>query len=420
MRRLIAATIAAAALVGATVVASSPSDAPVETYIVQPGDNFYAIADKIAPDADRGEVAVYLQRANGWEQGDPFHSGLILHYAPTDSAFAATTTTVVPVTTTTVPPTTTTEPPPTTTTDAPTTTTEATTTTTVAPSGGFVATFDTPADFYDRFDYGFSGQDPATNKNSDRLVSWLGDHDESCGGPTTQRVVDIDADVPDWDTFGRSYQDFDPMFWHCRQHLMTGLVTVGYSIAWFSPKGYFENVQRVCWDTNLNEMSSRQWTQVLFVSPTDAEAYPSDRGSGGFDLGFTNPTFRDQPGSPSTGILPVDDTLAGLKVEQGGYFGWFQNADEWTTDWNPSQPVHGFYDKAPRFQHCIEQLDADTVRFTQERPNDGLQQIDVPGQIPQGPVRVVFQDDNYNGPKGDRYTPEANTWHWDNIIIDVD
>ena len=28
----------------------------------------------------------------------------------------------------------------------------------------------------------------------------------------------------------------------------------------------------------------------------------------------------------------------------------------------------------------------------------------MPGQIPQGAVRVVFQDDNYDPPKDDRYS----------------
>ena len=43
----------------------------------------------------------------------------------------------------------------------------------------------------------------------------------------------------------------------------------------------------------------------------------------------------------------------------------------------------------------------------------------MPGQIPQHPVRVVFQDDNYDPPKDDDYNPNVLTWHWDNIHIEA-
>lgn len=423
MKKFIVAALAVAALAtGVAVLAEGPGDVPVDHYTIQAGDTLTAIA------ADKGVTVNAIRQANPW-MGNPnnIQAGWVLHIptvtTPPTTTTAATTSTTVPPTTTVQATTTTTAPPPTTTTTttvAPTTTTTpATTTTTSTPPqpGGFVATFDAPADFYDRFDYGFSGLDPATNGNSDRIVTWLGDHDTACGDPTTSRVIDIDADVSD--PMGRTYADFDPLFWWCRQHIMTGVDIVGYNIAWFSPKGYFENVNRVCWDINLTEMSTRKWTQVLFVSPTDATAHPSARGSGGYDLGYTNPTFRGAPGTPSAEILPVAGDLAGLKVEQSGYFAWFENQDDWTTTWNPSQPVIGNYDKATRYEHCIEQINPTTLRFTQERPNDGFQQVDVPGVIPQGPVRVVFQDDNYNSPKGERYSPDRLTWHWDNIVIET-
>jgi hypothetical protein len=290
---------------------------------------------------------------------------------------------------------------------------------TSAATDAFMATFDTPAGFYDEFDYGLSGQDPASNWNPDRLVTWTGDHDEDCGAPTSLRTIDIDRDTRDLE--GGTVDDFDELFWWCREHVMTALNTVGYTIAWFSPKQYFSDISRVCWDLNVTEMSSRKWTQVLFVSEEDAMSHPTDRASGGFDLGFTNPIFRDTPGFPSTGILPRAGDLAGMQLQQRGYFGWFQDQDTWTTEAaGESQSIIGVTDKATRYRHCIEQLDADTIRFTQERPatHGGSQQVDVPGRIPQGPVRVVFQDDNYNGPKGELYDENANTWHWDNIVID--
>ncbi|NNE11572.1 MAG: hypothetical protein HKN41_04920 [Ilumatobacter sp.] len=290
---------------------------------------------------------------------------------------------------------------------------------TAAPSEGFVATFDTASDFYNRFDYGFSGFDPAANSNPDRIVSWRGDHDRACGAPTTSRTIDVDrnTNVP----LGGTVADFDEMFWWCRGHMMTAVDVVGYNIAWFAPRPYFTDISRVCWDVNLTQMSSRKWTQVLFVSETDATAHPSQRGSGGYDLGYTNPMFRGQPGTPSAEILPVAGDLAGLQVLNNGHFRWFENQDHWTTDQNSSQPVMGSTDKATRYTHCVEQLDPGTIRFTQERPasHGGFQQVDVPGTIPRGPVRVVFQDDNYNAPKGEHYDPNVLTWHWDNIVVET-
>jgi hypothetical protein len=286
-----------------------------------------------------------------------------------------------------------------------------------APSPGFTATFDSPSDFYDRFDYGFSGFDPSSNSNPDRLVSWTGDHDTACNGPTTNRTINIDRGTGG-DPLGYRYTDFDPMFWWCRGHMMTSVNAVGYNIAWFSPRPYFTDIVRVCWDINVTQMSSRKWHQVLFVSETDARAHPSQRGSGGYDLGYTNPMFRGQPGTPSAEILPVAGDLAGVQVLNRGHFGWFEGQDHWTVA-TSGQPINGVSDKAGRYTHCVEQLSPGTIRFTQERPasHGGFQQVDVPGTIPRGPVKVVFQDDNYNGPKGELYDPNANTWHWDNIVV---
>jgi hypothetical protein len=47
------------------------------------------------------------------------------------------------------------------------------------------------------------------------------------------------------------------------------------------------------------------------------------------------------------------------------------------------------------------------------------------GHIPQGQVKVVFEDDEYDGPKDSpaggqpdgRYDPNVLTWHWDNIQV---
>ena len=54
--------------------------------------------------------------------------------------------------------------------------------------------------------------------------------------------------------------------------------------------------------------------------------------------------------------------------------------------------------------------------MTQES-SQGTRTFDLPGQIPQDAVRVVFQDDNYDPVKDERYDENVLTWHWDNIEV---
>jgi len=278
----------------------------------------------------------------------------------------------------------------------------------------FEATFDSAADFYDRFDRGYSGFSPwEWNGGGDNgaITSFHGDHDEQCGPPTTSRTV----------TFGTAAEpDFSQVFWHCapggdpaKGHVMTGVDTLGYNIAWFSPRPVFTGVGEVCWDINVTAMSQRKWTQVLFVDVDDATRYPSVRGSGGYDLGYTSPDFRQT--APNTGIFPASGTLAGLK-DVAGTFSWFQDQDTWTEQFAGWPGVEGVTDKAARYQHCLTNQADGTVRVTQDTPS-GTRTVDLPGQIPQGPVKVVFQDDNYDPAKDERYDPNVVTWHWDNVRV---
>jgi hypothetical protein len=164
---------------------------------------------------------------------------------------------------------------------------------------------------------------------------------------------------------------------------------------------------------NVTAMSHRKWTQVLFVGLDDVTRYPSLRGSGGYDLGYTSPDFRQD--APNTGIFPAGGTLAGLK-NTAGTFAWFEDQDTWT-DVDAGWPgVEGVSDKATRYKHCLANQSGDTVRMTQDTPS-GTRVIDLPGQIPQEPVKVVFQDDNYDPGKDERYDPNVLTWHWDNVQV---
>ena len=143
----------------------------------------------------------------------------------------------------------------------------------------FEATFDTSTDFYDRFEYGFSGLSPLNTPGAPPVNEFHGDHNDACEAPTTARAVRY---VQNGDQL-----DYSQLFWHCapgndptKGHVMTGVDTLGYNIAWFSPKELFTNVNEVCWDINQTEMSARKWTQVMFVSEADSTRYPSHRGSG--------------------------------------------------------------------------------------------------------------------------------------------
>ena len=408
-RRIIASALVVGAVTAGTVVAvaSTPADAPVSSYVVQTGEGFYAIADEIAPDADRDVAAEYLARANGDTLADVIHPGRVLWYAPSAPELAPTTTTAPPTTTvppTTVPPTTvppTTVPP-----------------TTVPPAGDFVATFDTASDFYDRFDYGYSGIDSRLFPDPAAVV-YQGDHDEDCNGPTTSRTVDLSDEAG----------GFHNVFWHCQPggdpakgHVMTGVNTFNYNIAWFSPKQTFTNVTEVCWDLNFTNMSHRKWTQVLFVGMEDATHYPmpAERGTGGWDLGFTNPDFRTSGSGVSTGIDSWHGDLAGIVNLARSYFRAFDDAQGgWTTPGaNPSSGQDiAWLDKVSRFTTCVSRsATPGFIIVDQETPN-GPRTYELAGTIPTDEVRVVFQDDNYDGPKDGNHSPDRITWHWDNITI---
>ena len=214
--------------------------------------------------------------------------------------------------------------------------------------------------------------------------------------------------------------DFSQLFWHCapggdgaKGHIMTAVDTTGYNIAWFAPKPLFSNVSQVCWDINETLMSRRKWTQVVFVSASDAVRYPAGGptsdggvagGTGGFDLGYTNPDFRQDR---RTTVSSRRHTIAGFR-DLDGSANWFQNA-QWMTEFvGPTAPDREqTTDKAARFKHCLTNMPNNTVRFTKDTPSTGTVTRDLPGQIPQGAVRVVFQDDNYDPIKDDRYSADA-------------
>lgn len=295
--------------------------------------------------------------------------------------------------------------PPTTTTDVPTTTVAGTTTTvtptttpttTTPPSGaGFVETFDTP-DSLDRFDWAVhhAWTFGATKQQ------WPGDHNLACDDATTTRTVNNPT------TVGVTYAPdlrAGVVYW-CRQHMMTSFNTNHYAQVDFAPKPVITDVNRVCWDQNRTNLGSRHWTQLAVV-PLSTFTANNNR------LDYVSSRFS--PSGPGKyGLHPTDSTLLvefgrGKPRVQIGQAVQDINGLAWSAE----------SDRRVRYQHCV--VNTGTGLRIEIANGIGINTAEVynySGRIPSGPVRVIFQHDLYNPDKSPG-TPNAYTWHWDNITI---
>jgi hypothetical protein len=259
----------------------------------------------------------------------------------------------------------------------------------------FTARFETSEDFYDRFLRQVShGVEP--EETPDGIRTWSGDHDDHCAGPDTERVVAAD--------------DHDQMFWWCapggdatKGHVMTSMNTLGYSIVSFSPDETFTDVTKVCWDQNLTDLGGRKWTMMLVLPESEFEA--NDR-----RLDYVVPGFGNEGEPGGNQLIPSDDAL-GVKVMKGTMTTYIGREELGGTG-----SLFQVSDKAKRYRHCAEDVGNGMIRVTQDR-DDGTQSWDLPGAFPDGPVRVIFEDDNYDPPKDTPPVPTPFTWHWDNISI---
>jgi len=343
---------------------------------------------------------------------------------PTTTVEAATTT-IEPTTTTTEATTTTTEPATTTSTTTTTTTSTTTTTTTVAPTtttttppSGFVATFDTPLDFYDRFDT-YTGNyctDGTTCRPEDigpTVKQFPGSHNLACQAPPTTRTVTVGA-----------HSNF---FWWCAPggsttgHVMTGLNTSGYALVSFAPKQSFTDVREVCWDVSLADVGGGKWFNVVLVPEATYLTHPNTNprrvsdGEGPYRLDYVTPDFAAANGPGDFNIQDLG-TGAGAVVGVKSFRGTTQiyrgdlelafDADSWTA----------VSDESTRYRHCFRDNGNNTVTYEQSRASE-VQRVTTGGSFPDGAVRVIFQDDTYDADKHGgtgRYT-----WHWDNITVEV-
>jgi hypothetical protein len=284
-------------------------------------------------------------------------------------------------------------------------------------SGSWVATFDTPADFYDRFDtytgnYCTSGTDCRPENISNTIKQFQGTHSMACEAPPSKRTVDV--------------SDHDNLFWWCAPggaatgHLMTGLNASGYALVNFSPKQSFTNVRQVCWDMSLADLGGGKWANVVLVPEATYLSHPNTNprqvldGEGPFRLDYVTPNFVASNGPGDFNIQDLGSgagAVVGVKQFRGttqiyrGSNPIREDGDMWTAG----------ADESTRYRHCFRDNRNGTLTYTQQRAT-GLHTVTANGSFPTGPVRVILQDDTYDADKHGgtgRYT-----WHWDNISIE--
>jgi hypothetical protein len=298
------------------------------------------------------------------------------------------------------------------TTQAPTTTATPTTTTLppgTVPSGSaqFVQTFDGDTGmqtlergvFHRNVGYQEVGEAPVIWGDGNALHggSWTGDHDLTCGAPTTQRPLSSE----------RSNFGVDQVFYNCRDHMMTSMGdTDGYSITWFSPNQVFNSVRSVSVDVNLTDLGTRQWIKVGVVSDalynsTYGGAFPvgqvpgfllSDVGSSNLDARLAGPDrlVASWSGGASAGYpggLKIGNTKMGGSYTAGT-------------------------DKATRHPVTLTDNGNGTITWTV-----GPQSATATGRFPACPCRVVFYDHDYTPEKSESGYPVGFTFHWDNIVV---
>lgn len=287
---------------------------------------------------------------------------------------------------------------PPTTTVPPATTTSPSTTTTVAGGSGFVEPFDTLASL-DRFDFAVHH---AWTANATR-TSWSADHDIGCGGANTTRTIVNPT------TAGTTYYPgmIGPTSYWCHPaganpHLMTAFNTLHYAQVDFAPKPVLTDINRVCWDQSRTAMGSRHWTQLAVV-PLSTFTANNNR------LDYVASRFSPT-GPGKYGLHPVDETLLvefgkGVPRVQVGQQVFDSNGLAWNAGSN----------RTTRYQHCV--IDTGSGLRIEIGRDGGTEVFQRGGGIPDGPVKVIFQQDLYNPDKANDATG-AYTVHWDNILID--
>jgi len=255
----------------------------------------------------------------------------------------------------------------------------------------------------ERFD--FAIHHPVLFKEPIRI--WKGDHSLDCGPPPTTRDIQLPGDRRPGD--GKIYDlDTEQAVYWCAPggvgsgHLMTTFNTNGYAQIDFTPSQIFNDVRKVCWDQNMTDLGSRKWTQLVVVG-MDTFIENDQR------LDYVSPRIEDGPGSAATrlsGDTFMLEVIGGSSVVHTG-----RNSDANFRGYRNT-------DKRRRFTVCATDLENGVIEIEFERESTvEIRQLD--GAMPNGPARVIFQDDTYNAPKSPPRlnVPDPFTWHWDNIRV---
>ncbi len=413
-RRLGAAVLAAGMFCAGAFIApldAAPGPAP-STYVVEPGDSWVGIARKV------GIPAQVLVNANCdlgvLNAKCPLHPGRILFFFPTETT--PSTSTTVPQTatshdnsTTTMLASPTTTSPPASSSTSSTTTGSTSVPTTVVPAAGFTEAFTAEAGV-DRFDYQLH---TSSNGGVNTLISdtFIGEHDHTCGNPTTHRTIHGGIGSPDHLDVSDS-----ELVWYCapgddaaKGHMMTALDTADIATLSFSPKQTFTNVTQVCWDQNMNNLGEGKWLNVFVVPAADVATDG--------DLNYAAAT-----GLPFGGDLkpvPADAfQFSWIRGSTMAFAGYTQTMDFWKS-YAPGGMVPDGYagpggPSAPRFKVCLNS----GANMTIQRPDGTTDSRAIGTTFPTGEVKVIFQDASYN-PSKHEGSESYVTWHWDNIAVTV-
>jgi hypothetical protein len=266
-----------------------------------------------------------------------------------------------------------------------------------ASGSGFVETFDTPASL-DRFDW-------YLHKTSSHQADH-GAPDSACGHPDTSTRPVVGGDV-------RGDPVNDERYW-CDpagdpnvdgNHMMTSIDTGAVVDLNFSPKQVFTDVRKVCFETNHNNLEEGKWATFLIVH--------AER-------------VADNVFNLATGSGPdLDPELERLAADEFGFF-FFRGSGH---AFNGSTRIHESWgateanfdpSAAPRYTFCVEEISPTRLRFTRYYvSSQSYVTFESSGVFPDGPVRVIFQDANYNPTKHGGSAPAHLTWHWDDIVVEV-
>jgi hypothetical protein len=233
----------------------------------------------------------------------------------------------------------------------------------------------------------------------------FGDHDMNCGDPNATHR-DLKTANPDWHQY----------FWYCMPggnpaagHMMTGFDWTGYGIFSFSPNQVMNNVHKVCWSVNATDEGGGKWTNMQVIPEALYQRFAPrmDYVVPGFNTDGQVGDFSIQAGDhPGTDVFGIKDFRGTQTLFVGGNVPWDSGTQSYTTT-----------DHAARFQHCLENTSATTSHLMVNRPDGSVSMYNLPRAIPQGQVRIIFQDDMYDPPKRDGYNPQNVTFHWDDVSI---